>query len=68
MIEAGAIDCDVHPTVPSLEALVPYMSEHWQDMVKTRGMDELVSISYPANSPITAMSFCQVEIFMVGSS
>src|ERR1700722_9178275 len=54
MIEAGAIDCDVHPTVPSLEALVPYMSEHWQDMVKTRGLDELVSISYPANSPITA--------------
>jgi predicted TIM-barrel fold metal-dependent hydrolase len=54
MIEAGAIDCDVHPTVPSLDALVPYMSEHWQDMVKTRGLDELVSISYPANSPITA--------------
>ena len=23
MIEAGAIDCDVHPTVPSLDALVP---------------------------------------------
>ena len=54
MIEAGAIDCDVHPTVPGLDALVPYMSDHWQDMVRTRGLDELVSISYPANSPITA--------------
>ena len=54
MIEAGAIDCDVHPTVPGLNALVPFMSEHWQDMVRTRGMDELSSISYPANSPITA--------------
>jgi uncharacterized protein len=54
MIHAGAIDCDVHPTVPGLDALVPYMNEHWQDMVKTRGLDELVSISYPANSPITA--------------
>src|ERR1700748_2262945 len=54
MIEAGAIDCDVHPTVPSLDALVPYMSDHWQDMIRTRGLDELASISYPANSPITA--------------
>src|SRR6202012_3373853 len=54
MSEAGGIDCDVHPTVPGLEALVPYMNEHWQDMVHTRGLDELVSISYPANSPITA--------------
>jgi len=54
MIEAGAIDCDVHPTVPGLDALVPYMSDHWQDMIRTRGLDELASISYPANSPITA--------------
>src|SRR6201996_3494803 len=54
MIEAGAIDCDVHPSVPSLNALLPYMSEHWQDMIRNRGIDELASISYPANSPITA--------------
>ena len=43
MIEAGAIDCDVHPTVPGLDALVPYMSDHWQDMIRTRGIDELAS-------------------------
>jgi hypothetical protein len=54
MIEAGAIDCDIHPTVPNLKALLPYMNDHWREMVITRGMDELNSISYPTHSPITA--------------
>ncbi len=49
----GGIDCDIHPSVPSLAALLPYLDDHWQDMVVTRGMDELNSISYPANSPLT---------------
>ncbi len=54
MIEPGAIDCDIHPSVPSLSALLPYMNRHWRDMVETRALDELNSISYPANSPLTA--------------
>jgi len=54
MIPAGAIDCDIHPNVPSLKALLPYLEEHWQEVVQARGMDELNSISYPANSPLTA--------------
>ncbi|QGY05869.1 amidohydrolase [Methylobacterium mesophilicum SR1.6/6] len=54
MIEPGAIDCDVHPTVPGLDALLPYMDGHWRAMVETRGIDELNTISYPANAPITA--------------
>ncbi len=54
MIEPGAIDCDIHPSVPSLSALLPYLSGHWRDVVETRGLDELNSISYPANSPLTA--------------
>ena len=47
------IDCDVHPTVPSLQAILPYLEPMWQDMVERRGLDELNSISYPANSPLT---------------
>ena len=47
------IDCDVHPTVPSLAAIIPYLEPMWRDMVERRGLDELTSISYPANSPIT---------------
>ncbi|GAC1342424.1 MAG: amidohydrolase family protein [Acetobacteraceae bacterium] len=53
-LPAGAIDCDIHPNVPSLAALLPYLEEHWQDIVVARGMDELNSISYPAGSPLTA--------------
>ena len=53
MSQKDVIDCDIHPNVPSLKALLPYLSEHWREVVITRGMDELNSISYPANSPIT---------------
>ena len=50
----GGIDCDIHPAVPSLQALLPYLDEHWREQVAVRGMDELASIAYPANSPLTA--------------
>jgi uncharacterized protein len=49
----GGIDCDIHPAVPSLAALLPYLEDHWREMVLARGMDELNSISYPASSPLT---------------
>lgn len=50
----GAIDCDIHPSVPNLDALLPYMSEHWRDTVVQRGMHELETIAYPKNAPLTA--------------
>ena len=31
-----AIDCDVHPTVPDIKALLPYLDEHWRDSVEER--------------------------------
>jgi predicted TIM-barrel fold metal-dependent hydrolase len=49
----GAIDCDIHPSVPGQAALLPHLSDHWRDMVATRGIDEMNSILYPANSPLT---------------
>ena len=54
IFSTGAIDCDIHPNVPSLKALLPYLDDHWRDTVIARGMDELNSISYPANAPLTA--------------
>ena len=54
LLPIDTIDCDIHPSVPSLKALLPYLDEHWQDIVVARGMDELNSISYPAGSPLTA--------------
>lgn len=48
------IDCDVHPTVPSIAALAPYLDELWRDSVEERGISSLESQSYPPNAPITA--------------
>jgi uncharacterized protein len=48
------IDCDVHPAVPALSALMPYLDEMWRETVPRRGLDELNTIAYPANSPLTA--------------
>jgi predicted TIM-barrel fold metal-dependent hydrolase len=50
------IDCDVHPTMPGLKTLLPYMEPYWADTLVQRGMHELNSISYPANSPLTGRS------------
>lgn len=54
LIQPGAIDCDIHPAVPNLKALLPYLEEHWREIVVLRGMDELTSISYPPNAPSSA--------------
>ena len=54
LIEPGGIDCDIHPAVPNLRALHPYLSDHWRDIVIQRGVHELESIAYPANSPLTS--------------
>ena len=53
-IIAGGVDCDLHPAVPHLTSLLPYLNDYWRDQVTTRGMVDLVSQSYPANSPISA--------------
>ena len=48
------IDCDVHPTVPGMQALLPYLDAHWQEQVTDRGVTSLDSISYPPNLEFTA--------------
>src|SRR5512138_611144 len=50
----GGVDCDVHPAVPHLTSLLPYLNDYWRDQVTTRGMVDLVSQSYPSHSPITS--------------
>jgi uncharacterized protein len=49
-----SIDCDVHPAVPGMAALRPYLDEFWRDSVEDRGIDSLDSISYPPNAPLSA--------------
>ena len=50
----GAIDCDIHPALPSLSHLLPYMSDHWREMALQAGLHELETVNYPPGAPITA--------------
>jgi predicted TIM-barrel fold metal-dependent hydrolase len=52
MTVRGAIDCDVHPSVPSIKTLLPYMSDFWQETFISRGQDGFVPGSFPVNAPI----------------
>jgi predicted TIM-barrel fold metal-dependent hydrolase len=54
MTERGAIDCDVHPAVPEIAALLPYFETFWRDSIQDRGLASLDSISYPLMSPLTS--------------
>ena len=49
----GAIDCDIHPRVPTPRILARYLDDHWRDSVEVRGIETWDSISYPANAPLT---------------
>jgi len=50
------IDCDVHPTVPGMKALLPYLDDHWREAVVRRGIDDQTTISYPTLNPLTFRS------------
>src|SRR5271156_4976036 len=67
VIESGGIDCDLHPAVPNLKALYPYLSDHWRDIITQRGLNELNSIASPANSPLTARPDWRPEGAVPGS-
>src|SRR5689334_10971892 len=47
----GTIDCDIHPAVPGMRALLPYFEEHWREQVTVRGIDGLDPASFPVNIP-----------------
>jgi predicted TIM-barrel fold metal-dependent hydrolase len=49
----GAIDCDIHPGVPGIKTLLPYMDDHWRDAFILRGMDNFDLASYPPGAPIS---------------
>ena len=53
---AGAIDCDVHPAMPGVTALLPYLNDYWRDQIGNRHIDKLPFqlSSYPPSSPLSA--------------
>lgn len=50
----GAIDCDLHPAVPGMKVLLPYLDDYWREMVSVRALDRLnfSLTSYPDNAPL----------------
>ena len=52
---AGAIDCDLHPALPDMHTLLPYLDDYWREMVSVRALDRLnLSLtSYPQNAPLS---------------
>ncbi len=50
----GPVDCDIHPTVPGIKALLPYLPTHWAEQTLARGITDQETYLYPNNSPMTA--------------
>ena len=49
----NAIDCDIHPAVPGMQVLLPYLDEYWREHLITRGTERLTlhMTSFPPNAP-----------------
>ena len=53
---AGAIDCDLHPAMPGVAALLPYLDDYWRDQLVNRHIDKysFILTSYPPHAPLSA--------------
>jgi uncharacterized protein len=52
----GAVDCDLHPAMPSAKVLLPYLDAYWREQLVERHIDRFpfTLTSYPPNSPLSA--------------
>ena len=50
----GAIDCDIHPAVPTTRALLPHLDPYWREHILRRGLERenLELSAYPSTAPI----------------
>ena len=53
----GAIDCDIHASVPSTKAIAPYLEPHWREHVTVRGIDDLELMYSMTSGPLA----CRVD-------
>ena len=49
----SVIDSDLHYEVPSIETLVPYLSDYWQEQIRQTGFKGPVDTAYPAGAQIS---------------
>lgn len=61
-IRADVIDCDIHITVPSVEVLVPYLSEHWREYIRETAFKGPIDTSYPLSATITGKPSPNVSV------
>jgi len=47
------IDADLHAVVPSVDALLPYLSDHWREYIRTSAFKGVVDTAYPPHAPTT---------------
>jgi uncharacterized protein len=52
--DADLVDCDVHVTVASVQALVPYLDPRWRDYLSESGVRGIDPPLYPKGAPISA--------------
>jgi predicted TIM-barrel fold metal-dependent hydrolase len=45
------IDCDIHNAVPSVQALFPYLDDHWREYISTSAFKGPVDTAYPPRAP-----------------
>src|SRR6266508_859114 len=49
----GIVDCDIHAATPPVDTLLPYLSEHWREYIRTSAFKGAVDTAYPARAPTT---------------
>ena len=47
-----AIDCDIHPDLPGIKPLLPYLDDPWRETIPDRGIESLDTINYPPGAPL----------------
>jgi predicted TIM-barrel fold metal-dependent hydrolase len=55
------IDCDVHNTVPNVQALFPYLSAHWVEYCRQSAFKGPVDTAYPPNAPTSTAPMWRSE-------
>ncbi|HWA81642.1 MAG TPA: amidohydrolase family protein [Acetobacteraceae bacterium] len=48
------VDCDIHPPTPVMAELLPYLDDHWREVMVSRGIDGLGLASYPPGAALSA--------------
>jgi len=50
----GGVDCDLHPALPGIRSLLPYLNDYWQDQVVSRypGFSDLVDYCRLSANPV----------------